>query len=450
MTRTSHRRLATLALFLPFLLTLSALVGAQESKSRVYVEINAPSRQPFPLALPEFKNLSAKPDDQKYCLMLAELVEANLRLTGLFTLLDRKAFLENPQSVGLESDAFDMANWRQIDALGLAKGGFETRGTQLTTQLRVYDVLAGAQIGGKAYVGSTKDVRRVAAQMANDIVYFFTGERGFFMSKIAAVDNSTGKKEVVVMDVDGKNQVQLTKYASITLLPSWSPFGNQIAYTSYKAGNPDLYVADLVKGVTRRVSYHSGINTGGTFSPSGDELALTLAKDGDPEIYVIDASSGREKARLTRSYGVDSSPTWSPDGRRLAFVSSRAGGAHVYVMNRDGSGVRRLTFSGSQNVSPSWSPRGDRIAFAGRDAGAFDIFVVEVESGRISRVTQDAGDNEDPAWSPDGNYLVFSSTRDRKSRSQLYIASVDGRTQTRITNGPGAYSNPRWSPFVEW
>lgn len=450
MTRTSRRRLATLAFMLPFLLTLASLGLAQESKSRVYVEINAPSRQPFPLALPEFKNLGGKADDQKYAAMLADLVEANLRLTGLFTLLDRKAFLENPQAAGLDADAFDMAAWRQIDALGLAKGGFDTRGTQLTTQLRVFDVLAGAQIGAKGYVGSTKDVRRLAAQMANDIVFYFTGERGFFMSKIAAVDNASGKKEIVVLDVDGKSQVQLTKYASISLLPAWSPFGNQLAYTSYKAGNPDLYVADLVKGVTKRVSYHPGINSGASFSPSGDELALTLAKDGDPEIYVIDASSGREKSRLTRSYGVDSSPSWSPDGRRLAFVSSRAGGAHIYIMNRDGSGVRRLTYSGTQNVSPCWSPKGDRIAFAGRDSGVFDVFVVEVESGRISRVTQDAGDNEDPAWSPDGNYLVFSSTRDRKSRSQLYIASADGRTQTRITNGPGSYSNPRWSPFVEW
>jgi len=440
-------RLARAGLLLPVLMLAGLPFAMPQLEAKVYVEISQPSREPFPLAIPVFKNLGRTADTQNLASQFSDLVMADLRLTGLFNLIDRKAYIEDPTRAGLLPQDFDFASWRQIDALGLVKGGFDVQGNTLTAQLRIYDVLASAQIGGKAYSGSPRDIRRLAHQMASEIVFQFTGQRGFFQSKIAAVSNESGNKEIVVMDVDGHGRTNLSSNKSINLLPTWSPRGNQIAFTSYKAGNPDLYIADLVKGLTRRTAHFPGINSGAAWSPTGDAIALTLAKDGDPEVYLID-EAGKELGRLTRSHGVDASPCWSPDGKRLAFVSSRSGGAHVYLMNRDGSGVKRLTFSGSQNVSPTWSPKGDRIAFSGRDKGAFDIFVVNVDGSKTARITQDQGDNEDPAWSPDGNYLLFSSTR--AGRAQLYIASADGRSQVRITNGPGAYTNPDWSPFVDW
>lgn len=444
--------MASLTWFSIALFSLSSIFATlfpYQAQARVYVEINQSSRQPFPLAIPLFKNLGKNADPDNISQQLVDLILADLRLTGLFNLLDRKAYIEDSAKAGILPDQFDFANWKQIDALGLVKAGFVVTGTSVRVETRIYDVQATAQIGGKTYDnGSVRDLRRIAHRIASDIVYQFTGERGFFMSRITAVNNATGNKEIVVMDVDGRGMTALSSNKTINLLPAWSPRGDKIAYTSFKAGNPDLYVADLVKGVTRRVSSAHGINSGGAFSPDGKTIALTLAKDGDPDIYLIDLE-GKEIARLTRSYGVDSSPAWSPDGKRLAFVSSRAGGAHVYVMNRDGSGVRRLTFAGSQNVSPEWSPKGDKIVFSGRDQGAFDVFVMNAEGGNIVRLTQDQGDNEDPCWSPDGNYLLFASTRSGRA-AHLYISSADGRSQVRVTEGAGGYTNPDWSGFIEW
>lgn len=442
-----HRFCTLLALLVVVSLLSAPLMPL--AQARVYVEINQASRQPFPLAIPKFKNLGKNADPDNVSEQLADLVMADLRLTGLFNLLDRKAYIEDSAKAGIMPDQFDFASWKQIDALGLVKAGFTVTGSTLKVETRIFDVLAQAQIGGKTYDnGSVKDLRRIAHRIASDIVYQFTGEQGFFMSRITAVSSLTGNKEIVVMDVDGKAMVSLSSNKSINLLPAWSPRGDKIAYTSYKANNPDMYVADLVKGVTKRVSAQQGINSGAAFSPDGKQIALTLSKDGDPDIYLIDLE-GQEVARLTKSYGVDSSPTWSPDGKRLAFVSSRAGGAHIFVINRDGSNVKRLTFAGSQNVSPQWSPRGDKIAFQGRDQGAFDVFVMNADGSNIVRLTQDQGDNEDPCWSPDGNYLLFSSTRNAKG-GHLYISSADGRSQVRITDGPGGYTNPDWSNFLSW
>ena len=112
-------------------------------------------------------------------------------------------------------------------------------------------------------------------------------------------------------------------------------------------------------------------------------------------------------------------------------------------MNADGSNQRRLTFQGDYNQTPDWSPKGDLIAFTARDERAvFDIFTVRVSDGVIQRLTQNQGNNEEPTWSPDGRFLAVVSTR--KGKSKLYIMSKDGRYQTRISTGKGAYYTPFW------
>ena len=181
--------------------------------------------------------------------------------------------------------------------------------------------------------------------------------------------------------------------------------------------------------------------------PGGKTMALTLTPSGDPEIYTIDPATGKEVARLTNNRGIDTSPSWSPDGNRIAFVSDRSGGAQVYVMNKDGSGVRRVTFQGGHNTDPSWSPDGKSLTFVGRDS-VFDIFTVGVDGGGITRITQHAGDNEDPSFSPDGNYIGFSSTR--AGGAHIWMSTVDGAHQVQLTQGKGGYTNPSWSPFLEW
>ena len=69
----------------------------------------------------------------------------------------------------------------------------------------------------------------------------------------------------------------ITSNGSINLKPIWSPSGTEVSFTSYREGNPDLYVADLKQGKIRRLSNRMGINVGGVWSPDRTKMALTLA-----------------------------------------------------------------------------------------------------------------------------------------------------------------------------
>ena len=74
------------------------------------------------------------------------------------------------------------------------------------------------------------------------------------------------------------------------------------------------------------------------------QIAFSSERDGNPEIYVMDIN-GKNQRRLTNTRGDDWSPSWSPDGKRIVFFSDRDGHVHpkhgwstfeIYVMDADG------------------------------------------------------------------------------------------------------------------
>jgi TolB protein len=297
-----------------------------------------------------------------------------------------------------------------------------------------------AAVISKAYKGA--DVRDTVYAFANDVVEYFTGQKGIFGSRIAVALNGRGSKEIASIDMDGSRTAVLTKMGSDCLLPAYSPGGGEVAFTSYLRNNPDLYIVSAGGGRARRVSKQPGLNTGASWAPDGGSLALTLSHEGNSEIYRISASDGSIRARLTSNPGIDSSPSFSPDGGQIAFVSNRQGSPQIWVMSSSGGGARRVTFQGKYNQTPRWNPRADKpqIAFTGRDErGSFDVFILDMKTGKIDRVTQGKGSNLDPAWSPDGRLLVYTS-----SRGGLFVTNPETRHEVQIWRGAG--SSPSWGP----
>ena len=98
------------------------------------------------------------------------------------------------------------------------------------------------------------------------------------------------------------------------------------------------------------------------------QIAFTSTRDGNPEIYVMDAD-GENQIRLTKHPEEDKMPSWSPDGKKIAFVSMRNSGRNqIYVMDSIGENIRRIT-EGAFDLNPAWSPDGRTIAYDGREVG---------------------------------------------------------------------------------
>jgi len=82
---------------------------------------------------------------------------------------------------------------------------------------------ANAQVVGNTYLGTVDEAgaRKVAHDFAADIIARFGGKT-LFGTHVYFVSNRTGHKEVWVMDPDGKNQRQITRFNSTSIQPTVS------------------------------------------------------------------------------------------------------------------------------------------------------------------------------------------------------------------------------------
>jgi TolB protein len=412
-------------------------------------EIIGQGGRKFPVAVSPLRNLGATTaESSRLSTGIADAMVHDLELSGWFQVLDRSAYIENPQTSGITLGTFDFRNWSTIGAEGLVKGGFSVQGDEITVELRLFDVFQNKERIGKRYTGRVRDFRRIAHKFVDEIILQFTGVPGVFNTRIAYVSNSGGRfKEIFVSHLDGTEKFQVTNNNTINLSPSWSADGRSVLYSSFKDRNQTLYLFELFSGKEIRFNPPgSSRYISGKLSPDGQHVVAARETAGKTSLFLLDRN-GNMIRRLTEDSGIEVSPSWSPDGRQIVFVSDRSGSPQLYILDMGNGKSRRLTYSGGYNTTPDWSPRGDRIAYTGRVGRRFVIFTIPVDGGDPRQLTAEAFDSEEPTWSPDGRFIAFSSNR--AGRYHLYVMQGSGENQRRLTGSGGDDTNPSWSPRLD-
>ena len=307
---------------------------------------------------------------------------------------------------------------------------------------------ANAQVFGRVYNGTVDEpgARLVAQQFAADILKQF-GAESLASTKIVFVSNRTGSKEIWRMDYDGSNQKAITNYNSISTMPTVSPDGTRVAFTSFVRGTPEILIHSLESG--RRLPFYNqtaSMNAQASFTPDGKTVLFSsTAGGGFAQIYAADAN-GAKIRRLTSTRAVEVEPKVNPKtGAEVVFVSGRSGPPQVYKMNIEGSDIVRLTTGEGEAVNPAWHPDGQHIAFAwtrGFEPGNYNIFVMDIASRQVVQLTHNSGRNENPTWAPDGKHIVYSSKRG--GRTQIYSMLADG-TQVKPLTTQGDNLMPVWT-----
>jgi len=430
-----------------FIIVANLFIGplfcfAQSDKDQYeYIDISNPFLRKIPLAVPLFKNENGTAEEKRLSNSSADLLAASLEFTGYFKLLDRGAFLFDPQKDGVLTPQINFANWTVIGAELLITGLFKEVDGNITMELRLFDAFKARRIIGKKYTGKEADQRQMIHRFCSEVIKYLTGHRGVYGSKIAFVSTGSGNKEIYSCAFDGYNPQQVTRNRSINLSPAWSTDGRYLAYTSYKNKKPDIFIKDLAEMQETSVN-EKGLNITPAWVPGKFELAATLSFSGDQEIYLL-TGSGKVIKRLTSIRGIDVSPTWSPDGKKFAFVSNRAGSPQIYVQELSSGKVRRLTYEGNYNTQPNWSPQSDKIVYASVVDGRRNIVIMGLDGQEPLQLTHESGDNEAPSWSPDGSLIVFSSNREGPFR--IYVMTAFGTDQRRLLVMTGEQTNPKWS-----
>jgi TolB protein len=433
-----------------FIVVCAAFGLPQTVEAELKIDITRGTVQPMPIAVTDF--VSASATESRYGKDIAGVIAADLKRSGLFKPLNRKAFIQKAQALNTLPRFGD---WRVINAQALVQGRIRlVADGRLRVEFRLWDVFAEQQMVGLAYFTVPHNWRRVSHIIADAIYKRITGEEGYFDTRIVYIAETGLQhrrvKRLAIMDQDGENHRFLTNGNSLVLTPRFSPDQQEITYLSYYRNVPRVYIFNIDTGRQEVLGDFPGMTFAPRFSPDGRTVILSMAKDGNSEIYTMHLGTHVVK-RLTNHSAIDTSPSVSPDAKRVVFNSDRGGSQQLYVMDADGRGVKRISHGKGRYATPVWSPRGDLIAFTKLKGGRFFIGVMRVDGSGERLLVEDYA-VEAPTWSPNGRVLIYYrqekfDNKGRGGKSRLYSIDLTGHNEREIIT-PLDASDPAWSPLI--
>jgi Tol biopolymer transport system component len=193
---------------------------------------------------------------------------------------------------------------------------------------------------------------------------------------IVNVDTGNREREIALQDIDE------------VLNPTWSPDGNEIAFSGLVGGLDDLFVYDLRASALRRLTHDAYAELEPAWSPDGRSIAISTDRfsgnlaDLDPgnlRLGLVDVASGdvRQVGGFDEAKNIN--PQWSADGRALYFISDREGISNVYRLDLDTHDATQLTnlltgASGITELSPALSVTPSRVVFSVFEEDGYNIY----------------------------------------------------------------------------
>lgn len=423
-------------------------VAFSGARAELKVDIIAGAAEPISIAVQKFE--TAGDVRSKDAAMIREVVEADLKRTGLFHIVNHNAFPEFVKMNALPN----FKSWQAIKTQVFVQAKLSAEaGGQYKLEFYVWDVNGREQIEAQSLVASKKSARRLAHIMADAIYERLTGELGYFDTQIVFIAE-TGPvhkrvKRLAIMDQDGYGMRYLSDKDTFVMSPHFSPNMQSIVFLSYYNDDPMVWSLDLDTGEQRRLGQFGGMNFAPRFSPDGTKIALSLVKNGITHIYEYNIET-KELRQLTFGNSINTSPSYSPDGKKMAFNSDRSGRQQIHVLDLETGEQSRITYGAGRYATPAWSPDGQFIAFTKIADDTFYVGIMNPQ-GRNEKILAGGWFMEAPSWAPGSRRVVYYETEKALDGIERisHIRSVDITGQNiydielpENVNG----LEPTWSP----
>jgi TolB protein len=437
-----------------------AVPPAAQQPGEITTTITGAGGAPPRLAVPQFIALTNDAETQALARTITDVLFDDLTYEREFALIPRDVYNTIPPATSVTDVPF--ARWRELNADALVIGTVQKVATKpglpagIRIEVRLFALQGSEPIPpvpfGKEYSGSAANPRLYAHTVADEIHLSQRALRGVARTKLTFNSDRDGEriggtietrsvKEIYIADYDGENQRRVTVGRSLNITSTWSPDSGSIAYSSYRRGQPNIFISNIYKGTLEELTKNAGQNFTPSWSPDGTRLCFASTRDGNIELYIVNRD-GSNLRRITNHPAADLTPTWSPSGTQIAFTSDRTGTPQIYIVGADGLGLQKLT-SEPYADRATWSPAPfNEVAYAARTGPGLDIKVISLATREVRQLTFGEGTNESPSWAPNGRHLAFTSTRSGKT--QIFTVARDGKNLRQITR-TGSNFTPDWS-----
>jgi tricorn protease len=201
----------------------------------------------------------------------------------------------------------------------------------------------------------------------------------------------------------GGNAVRLTLHEAYDGFPFWSNNDEQIAFSSKRFGNYDLFLMSANGGFPKRLTYHSADDIITDFT-ADDELLFSTGRlfsqvEWDSEIESVNANGGTPQRVLD---AVGNMAVKSPNGKLIAFAHgwgrltrekyNGSADNEIWIYNIETKKFNQITDNKNHDIYPQWA-NDNTLYFISARTGKYNIFKVGIDeagngTGDVSQITK--------------------------------------------------------------
>jgi len=246
---------------------------------------------------------------------------------------------------------------------------------------------------------------------------------------VAFRSGEAGGGRLVWVDSKGQSEQAVGEPADIGST-ALSPDGRWLAMSlkSGSSSSSDIWVRDLVRGVTSRFSFNEEDDRDPVWSPDGTRIAWGTQRKGQFDLAVKTVGGTGEEEVLLEADGNQFPTTWSPDGKSLLYLTiDPETSADIGLLPLDGDRTPRpFVRTKFVEARARFSPDGRWVAYQSNESGRFEVYVQAFPGPGGKWQISTAGGGE-PQWGPDGKELYYLA--------QSRMMKVDVRTGASFEAG---------------
>jgi Tol biopolymer transport system component len=192
-------------------------------------------------------------------------------------------------------------------------------------------------------------------------------------------------EQLVWVDRRGAEAGAIQLPANGVYYPAISPDGRRVAAEAWQQDNLDIWISDTARGARTRVTSHPAIDVVPVWSPDADEVAFSSYRFGNTDIFIRRADAGADEVRLTSAPEDERASDWSRDGQYILYSLLHAkNGTDLWYLKRNAGGAwepHPFLETSFNEQSAKLSPDGRYVAYLSDESGRDEVYVRDFPSG---------------------------------------------------------------------
>jgi TolB protein len=252
----------------------------------------------------------------------------------------------------------------------------------------------------------------------------------FADTKVAFVSRFTGYAEIYVTNLARSKTLRLTNYRNTSIGPRWSADGSRVFFiSSFRSNWPEIFSTNGMGEAAKVITNVRGALGAASSGPDG-RIAFASSNKGTMDIFVA-GPQGQAPVRVIKAPSmewVNTDPSWSPDGERFALTAGPTGRPGIYLASSAGGALRAVSTGHSYSTEPRWNPVvPNQLVFTYQE-GRLRLGVIDIAAGTVTSIeTPSPSPLAHASWCADGRHLVAT-----QGSWLAIVDSVTGKV-TRLT-----------------